>query len=199
MPTNYGSQNVRVSTGLLNTVNDEAPGGGASAQFKATSIVPGYAPGQLGQRVILGKNEVKYDAHVGTLYEGTYQYVQTLSTDQTHAALGLEAFWSDRDKYIVTTSDAVGAELAGIFINPITPGNYGFIFAVQGGRVNVQTSVAGGAKGDILFVNQGAGTAIALSATLAAITTAQLAVRFGKCLAAPVAGVVLAALDTQTD
>jgi hypothetical protein len=190
MPTNYGSQNVRVVTGLLNTVNDDYPGGGSQS--------PGFAPAQLGQRVILGVNEVRSSHAIGDLLEGTYQYVQTFSSDTVAPARGLLAFWRDRTNYIVTTSDATGTELAGVFINAITRGKFGFIQAIQGGRGVVQTSVAGGALGDVACVNQGAGTAVALSATLAAITAAQLGVRFGKLQAVPVAGLVSVAFDTQT-
>jgi hypothetical protein len=195
MPTNYGSQNVRVATGLLNTVDDDFPGGG--------TLSPGFAPAQLGQRVILGINEVKYSAAVGVLYEGTYQYVQTFSGDfsgglNVRPARGLEAFWRDRTNYIVTTSDLYGNELAGIFINAIGNAHYGFIQAIQGGRVTIQTSNAGGVRNDIAFVNQAAGTGVATSATVAAITAPQLALKFGKLQAAPAAGLVLVALDTQT-
>jgi hypothetical protein len=200
MPTNYGSQNVRVATGLINTVNDDYPGGGSQS--------PGFAPAQLGQRVILGLNEVKYSAAVGVLYEGTYQYIRTYSGDFSGGAnivpaRGLEAFWQDRTNYVVTTSDLYGNELAGIFINAIGNAKYGFIQAIQGGRVTIQTSNLGGVRNDIAFVNQAAGTGIATSATIAAITAPQLALKFGKLQAAPVAvnpvmGLVLVALDTQT-
>lgn len=190
MPTNYGSQNVRVSTGLLNTVEDDFPGGG--------SLAPGFAPGQLGMRCLLGAQEVKYSPAVGTLLEGTYQYVWTFSGDTVSPARGLLAFWRDRDTYLVTTSDALGAELAGVYISALHKGKFGFIQAIQGGRGYVQTSTAGGAKGDIAVVNQAAGTAIAISATVGAVTAAQLAVRFGKIEATPVAGLVQVAFDTQT-
>jgi hypothetical protein len=190
MPTNYGSQNVRVVTGLLNTVNDDYPGGGSQS--------PGFAPAQLGQRVILGVNEVRSSHAIGDLLEGTYQYVQTFSSDTLAPARGLLAFWRDRANYIVTTSDATGTELAGIFLSAITRGKFGFIQAIQGGRGVVQTSTAGGALGDVICVNPAAGTAIAVSATIGAITAAQLSVRFGKLLAAPVAGLVSVAFDTQT-
>lgn len=146
MPTNYGSQNVRVSTGLLNTVADDFPGGG--------SLSPGFAPGQAGMRVILGKDEVKFSHAVGDLYEGTYQYVQTYSGDTVAPAKGLEAFWRDRDTYLVSTSDTLGGELAGIYINALGKGKWGFIQAIQGGRATVQTSNAGGVKGDVVFVDR---------------------------------------------
>lgn len=188
MPTNYGSQNVRVSTGLMNTVDDEFCGGG--------SLAPGFASGQLGMKVMLGTNEIKFSAAVGTLRAGTYQYVQTFSGDLVLPARGLLAFWRDRINYLVTTSDAVGTAVAGVFINPITRGRYGFIQALQGGSVDVRNSVVC-AIGDILFVNQGAGTAVAASATVGAITAAQLALRIGKTMAITAAGFTLTALDSQ--
>ncbi len=46
MPSGYLNPNIRVTTGFLDTVDDEQKGGGSSS--------PGFAPGQLGAKVALG-------------------------------------------------------------------------------------------------------------------------------------------------
>jgi hypothetical protein len=200
MPTNYGSQNVRVSTGLLNTVNDQFPGGGNS-QFTIPSYM-GLAPAQLGQRVTLGLQEIKYDSHVGTLYEGTYQYVWTYSADQCAPAVGMLAFWKSRAAYMVTTDDSQPTELAGIFINPITRGYFGFIQCIQGGRGTVRhgpLDESGGAValGHIVFPIAN-GSAYATSDSVAAVATDDLAIRFGKALGTvSLSGLLVVALDCQ--
>lgn len=188
MPTNIGSQNVRVSLGLLNAGHgDDFPGGG--------SVTPGLAPAQLGQRVRLGANEVKYSTAVGTLYEGTFQYVQTLSTDSIVPDVGVLAFWSNRATYLVTTVDTLGANLAGVFINQVTPGKYWFIQAIEGGRGNVFFADTP-ALGEICSPLQN-GTAQAEATATAAVNAAQLAVRFGKALGAKTGNLALVAYDQQ--
>ncbi len=130
MPTNWRSQPIRVTTGYFDTVDDEFCGGGATFN---TSL----APGQLGARVTIGLNAPVNVSLSVNRYEGTFQYVKTLSTDTVRPALGLLAFWSDRSTYLVTTSDTNADQIAGVFLNSITRGNYGFIKALEGGRTLV--------------------------------------------------------------
>lgn len=193
MPTNLGAQNLRVSTGLLNTVQDDFPGGG--------SVTPGLAPAQPAMRVRLGAAEVKYDATVGTLFEGVYQYVQTYSGDANFYSLGKLVFWRDRSQAQVTIVDTNTAEVAGVIINTtITPGKWAFIQSVgEGGRATINIGASNPAFGDIAFV-AGGGTSVANSATVAAITATQLARRLGKCESQKgVAGTVIVALDGCQD
>lgn len=130
MPTNWRSQPIRVTTGFFDTVNDEFCGGGSTAN---TAL----APGQLGARVTIGLNAPVNISLAVNRYEGTFQYVRTLSTDTVLPALGLLAFWSDRTNYIVTTLDTYSDQVAGVFLNSITKGNYGFIKTLEGGRTLV--------------------------------------------------------------
>lgn len=59
----------------------------------------------------------------------TYQLIQTDSTMSVAPFLGAVAWWSDKTKYLVTTSPtALGrGRIAGVFQNAITPGNYGCV------------------------------------------------------------------------
>lgn len=80
----------------------------------------------------------------GTLYGAVYQLVQvSASATAAQVAVGLAAFnlytsAAANTGYVVTDEGHTAAltHLAGVFLNSITPGNYGFI-AVHG-RVNVK-------------------------------------------------------------
>lgn len=135
------SQAVRISTGLLNTVLDDFPGGGSSS--------PGLAVGQLGDKITLSTADALAHSDVtntATLYEGTYQYVQAKSALTIAAIRGMLVFWSDRANYIVDTVDAPRAELAGIVISGTgaagtsgapTASKYFWIQTIEGGRATV--------------------------------------------------------------
>lgn len=126
MPTNVRSQGVRVSTGYVDTVADDFPGGGSNS--------PGFAPGQLGTKATLDSDAGDISLSTNR-YEGTVQYVKTLSTDTTLPALGLCAFWADRANYIVSTDGTTyGLEaFAGIYLGALPVGKFGFIKIREGG------------------------------------------------------------------
>jgi hypothetical protein len=142
MPADDRSQAVRVSTGMFDTVNDDYPGGGTSA--------PGFAPGQAGAKVTVNRAPINISLSTNR-YEGTLQYVQTLSTDTTLPLLGTLAFWSDRANYVVSSAVATyGVEnFAGVYLGSYpAPGKWGFIKVPgEGGRTLVnftgQTPAAG--------------------------------------------------------
>lgn len=131
----------------LNAVNDPTPGQIVSTANVSGSIIQPYY-GQLGKRLVLTPAmAIKLqDTSVGYLYEGVYQYVKVATGSP---AVGGLAYWSNIPNYEVTTSPTptnwpVGAQLqsgsggvanfgplpvpiAGVFINAITNGNYGYI------------------------------------------------------------------------
>lgn len=119
--TNTGIQKIN---GFLNSVNDPVVGqtvtGGQS-----------YA-GQLGAVMVLNAAEaLKLTNTSGTLtalYGGKYQYVQFLSTQSGTTVAGGPMYWSDADNFVVTADVPTnGAGFAGIALNVVTKGNYGFI------------------------------------------------------------------------
>lgn len=142
MPNGIRNQTVRVSN-YLDLVNDTLPGGGANV---VASINPGLAPGQVGARVTLNGPKVPIYA-TDNQYEGTFQYVQTLSSDTTAPAKGVVAYWSDHANKIVTTAATNADDVAGVYIGAPTKGNYCFIKALEGGRtlvyVGANTSTVG--------------------------------------------------------
>jgi hypothetical protein len=160
MPTNPPSPAVRVSTGFLDTVNDDFPGGGSSA--------PGFAYGQRGAKVSIGIDGPVSISNSSNRYEGSYQYVQTLSTDSVAPLLGTLAFWSDRANYVVSTAvSTAGVEnLAGIFLGGLPAGGkWGFIKIPEGGgRTLVNFSGTTPAAGQIAQAQTGSNIAVTVAA-----------------------------------
>lgn len=125
MPGPMTSQIGRITTGLLNTVNDVLPAQSVSSGTGALRYT-----GQLGQRIALGPDEVKFSAAIGSLYGGVYQYVRVAAAS-TALLRGRLLFWDTsvaENLYQVTAVEPTGVSLiAGVALNVITPGNYGFI------------------------------------------------------------------------
>lgn len=160
MPTNPPSPAIRVSTGYLDTVNDDHPGGGSSA--------PGLAPGQKGASVVLGIDGPVNISNSSNRYEGEAQYVQTLSTDTTTPILGTLCFWADRTNYVVSTAVATyGVEnVAGVFLGAYpAAGKWGFIKTIKGGgRTLVNFSGSTPAAGEIALAQTGSNIATRVAA-----------------------------------
>lgn len=123
---------IRVSTGLLNTVNDSVVGGQASGMVGSSN--PKFG-GQLGKMLAVGQSQIgqMYSSSVGTLYAGVYQYVK-FNTGDTAPVIGQAAFWLDGSSvgdFTVSTDSNGNATstpmVAGIFISIPTAGNYCFI------------------------------------------------------------------------
>ena len=159
MPTDSRSQGQRVSTGYLDTVNDDYPGGGSSA--------PGFAPGQAGAKVTIGRDNAPIALSTNR-YEGTYQYVRSLSTDTQAPILGCLAFWNDRDTYTVSTasSSTIVENLAGVYLGAYpNGGKYGFIKIFDGGgRTLVNFSGTVPTAGQIANAQTGSNIATSVAA-----------------------------------
>jgi hypothetical protein len=110
----------------LNRVNDQycgGDGGGVAAH-----------PGQLLKTKRLTKAQALQlsDTAIGTLYAGVYQYVQLLSTVTQAAVRGNACFWKTAANYEagIVSSDGgatVEGRFAGVFINVISAGYFGWI------------------------------------------------------------------------
>ena len=113
--------------------------------------------GLLGQQIDLSRTEALAlsDTTVGTLLEGTYQYVQISSTspDSANQLLdrGHAVYWTDRANFIVdaTSSAASLGQFAGVIITPssganaVVAGNYTWIQV--DGEATVETAAAAAA------------------------------------------------------
>src|SRR5271154_1552544 len=124
----------------LNTVNDTASGG-------AVLTLPPGAPAPSTSQTIPGDRIVLDDVTaaalsstaIGTLYGGIYEYVATLSSSTAAPARGAAAFYRAADlppaftaPLYQVTADAnptttLPTLIAGVFINAITKGNFGWI------------------------------------------------------------------------
>ncbi len=179
MPTGIRDVTARVTTGFVDTVNDQFPGGGSAS--------PGLASGQVGVKVTLGVNAAAI-SNTNNQYEGVVQYVQTLSTDTTAPLVGYSAFWSDRANYIVTTNGTTAGieNWAGIFLGTVTPGYFCYIKVPNGGRTLVNFS------GVVPAAGQQAVATTGVAATTAASTTDIKSYHIGTVQAAKIAGTELA-------
>jgi hypothetical protein len=130
MPSNVQSTTVMVPPVRLNATNgDTVPGG-----YLSTKTGSAIAPAQLGQKVYLGGDEIKYDPAIGTLYAGGYQYVQfdTQARSAAAYARGQIVFWESGaiPTFLVTNLNLFGTRdgnQAGIVLNTVTYGNYWWI------------------------------------------------------------------------
>lgn len=192
MPNAVQSKTQYVAARYLNAVNDSAAGGGP-ANIAGVS----RSPGQLGAFLYIAPGDpLVFDSSVGTIYPGTYQYVHLISGSTAAAAVGGIAYWVDPTSTTVpydVTADATDGNQAGIFINVITKGNYGYI--VVDGLADVlfaaSTTKATPAVKDLVVCSSGAGTADVL-ADATSLTSPLLVRVLGTAEEAPVAGAISA-------
>lgn len=137
-------------TGKLNATNDPLPG---------QSVDGGRTiGGQVGAAVQLNAGEALKlsDTSVGTLYGGIYQYVRFLSTQSGTTVKGGPMYWSDPDNFVVTADvPTAGLGFAGVALNVVTKGNYGWILVV--GKCQCQpldnTTLGSPAIGDVMVLS----------------------------------------------
>lgn len=86
-------------------------------------------PGMLGSRTTIQQPYPGGPPGAEQFRSKTYQLVQTDSAMTVAPFRGAVAWWSDKTRYLVTTSPtALGrGRVAGVFQNAISSGNYGFI------------------------------------------------------------------------
>ncbi len=125
-------------TGKLNATNDPVVG---------QSVTGGQAyTGQLGAVALLNADAALglSDTTVSTLYGGKYQYVKFLSTQSGTTVKNGPVYWSDRDNFVVTADVPTnGADFAGIALNVVTKGNYGWIQVAGKASLNVAAVTKG--------------------------------------------------------
>lgn len=193
---------------FLNNVNDTVAGG-------AIVSVPAGAPSPAVSQLIAGDKIVLDDATAlalsdtatGTLFGGIYMYVGTLSSATASPARGSAAFYRAADLptalsglYQVTSdvqaSTTIPTFCAGVFINAVTKGNFGWIQVAGVCMCLFDSAVAAG---------NGVGSPVSPKISAAVASTfdcgvAQSADAAGARLAASVVGVaiVLPVVSTVT-
>lgn len=196
MPNRADQIWARTTQPSLNAVNDAVPGGQASVSGANV-----YAA-QLGARIYLDglPGGVKYTAATGTLYGGCFQYVQAYLSSTASPAVGRLCAWAwDQtntafESYVVSpdTNNVIRVgRIAGVFLNAVTKGNYGWI-QTKGKASVLYTSAftkATPADGDLVVVNTTTGNADVL-ADVTAILSQTLKSAIGTAIGAPLINTV---------
>lgn len=184
-------QAVFLSAKFLNDINDSTSGG-VTVSLPSGAPVPQVSQTFAGDKIVLDDATALAlsDTAIGTLFGGIYMYVGTLSTATASPARGTCAFYRAADLptavsnlYQVTSdvnaSTTVPTLVAGVFINAVTKGNFGWI----------QIS------GVCMCLFDSAITAAAVGNPVTPKNTAAVASTFdvGTALAATTAGAVIAA------
>jgi len=178
IPTSFAT-----NLGKLNTINESTPG-------SIPSTSPAIRLGALGQEVELATgasgpaalDSGLYDSSIGTLYSGTYQYVQLDSVAVLGAVKGCAAFVSTIAKagnYVVTTDSATAGTLlrfVGIFLNTVTIGNYCWIQTGGLGSLQFVTDVTNPVDGQLVKIvdQSGRGLGQQVAADISTPTIANL-------------------------
>lgn len=195
MPNGIQQIPYRSTRPALNDVNDVAP-------FQSTPTASGslteFAAG-LGSRIWLDGNPggVKYDTGVATLYGGKFQYVQSFLTSTASPAVGQPAVWAwDQanaafESYIVSpdSNSAVRVgRFAGVYLNAITKGQYGWIQVTGKAGVLFKTTLTAAtpADGDMIVIDTSTGLADDPTQTTT-LTYALMKAAIGTAIGAPTA------------
>jgi len=186
-------------TRYLNDVNDSVVGGAITA-LPTTQANQGQQ-NIPGDRIILDAATALAlsDTTVGTLYSGVYMYVQTNSSGTVAPAVGKAAFWVAlsstvlESQYLIscdaTPSAAVPTYFAGVFINAITKGNYGWIQISGTASVLFDSAVTAIADGNWVSVKVSASVTSTFDVgAVAGVVT--LAANVGVAQGAPTASTV---------
>ena len=180
MPAGYSQQIDRLTTGQINNINDAVAGG-----LQSPTGLARYAS-QLGERIALGNETLKYNSTIGVVYAGLFQYVQIDPAAVKVPARGGLVFWKDYENAIVTT-DAAANNLhafAGVLLNAPTVGNFTFIQTL--GKVFVQFKAtitkATPAIGDLVVVDAAPSNAADIPADATTLTGPLLKAWIGNAI-----------------
>jgi hypothetical protein len=176
----------RVAARFLNDVNDTAIGGSPAAVSGLSPV-----PGQLGDLAYLSAAQALQlsDLAVGTLYEGLYMYVQMdPAAVATGTVRGGLAFWKDFENYIVGIDAPTVPNLsqcAGVALNVVSKGNYGWIQTAGKASVLFAAAVTDATAGDLVIVDQTPGKVANTLADATAILTKMARSAIGVAINAP--------------
>lgn len=179
-------QNAPMLSTALNSINDSQPG----SSFTSPTGNPLYG-GIVGQSYQLSYANAQKQS--SNLYGGIYLYVQFLSTSTASNARGQIVFWSTASNgdfnYVVTPDPTTAlTQVAGVTLNAVTKGNYGFIQIAGLATVLCKASVTDTTAGDIGFVVSDSSLGKVDANVPGSATAAQQAVKLGIFREAPANG-----------
>jgi hypothetical protein len=199
---------------FLNDVND-ATSGGSLVSLPSGVTGPQVNATQPGDRIVLDDISAAAlsDTAIGTLFGGIYMYVGTLSSAAASPARGTCAFYRAADlptavaNLYQVTSDVqplttIPTFIAGVFINAVTKGNFGWIQIAGVCMCLFDSAITAAAVGNPVTPKQSAAVAstfdvgVALAASVAGTIVANSVV--GAAIVIPVISTVTAVLWTRT-
>jgi len=206
VPRNFVDKSLWNTQLAVNNVNVPTVGQ-VNSLFAGIGGLPGApvygSQGDLGKIICLSDAEAAAFSFLtnGTLFGGLYQLVQLDSgATSANALVGMAAYMLDTatggatgaggQTYTVTDSaHALSTSLGvGVFLNTITPGNFGFIQISGKATVQYTAAVTDTNIGDaVLFAGTTAGTFNAVAAATA-VTDAVLSTFLGNAIQAPANG-----------
>ena len=217
----YGfKQADQLTARFLNDVNDSVSGGTIFA-LPAAVQPPPYSATQPGDAIILDDATAAAlsDTTVGTLFGGVYMYVGTLASAAASPGVGTAAFYRAADlpsavnKLYQVTSDAQPSTtlptlFAGVFINAITKGNFGWIQVAGVASCLFDSSISAATVGGTIYPRGTAGVAATVASTFdvgaavatpgsVAIANAQIVNSIGVAIVLPVVSTITAVLLTR--
>jgi hypothetical protein len=202
-------QAVLLTARFLNTVNDTVAGGTIFALPSGVQAPP-YSQTLPGDRIVLDDASalaLSDTVNTGTLFGGVYMYVGTLATSTAAPARGTIAFWRAAELpggatqgYTVTAdaqpTTSLPAYIAGVFINAITKGNFGWIQVAGVASVLFDTGLTATALAVTVSAKAGATTASTADAGVA-ISTVTLANVLGVAIGTPVISTISSVIITR--
>jgi len=201
-------QAVLLTAQYLNTVNDSVAGGTIFALPSGVQAPP-YSQTLPGDRIVLDDASAAglSSPAIGTLFGGVYEYVGTTSGATAAPARGLCAFWpaanmppTANPSYVVSSdaqpNTSLPAYIAGVFLNAITKGNFGWIQVAGIAQVLFDTSLASTALATTVSAKASATTASTFDAGVA-LTTVTLANVLGVAIGTPVISTISSVIITR--
>ena len=207
----YGfKQADQLTARFLNDVNDTVSGGTIFA-LPAAVQPPPYSATQPADAIIVDDAiaGALSDPAVGTLFGGVYMYVPTLSSSTQSPARGGIAFMRPADMpsavtnlYQVTADPfptaAIPTLIAGIFINAVTKGNFGWIQTAGVASVLFDSAITAAAVGNPVSAKISAavaGTAdVGVNVVTATIAFSYAGAYLGTAIVLPVISTITAVL-----
>jgi uncharacterized membrane protein len=153
------------------------------------------------------------DTTTGTLYGGIYMYVGTLSTSTANPARGTGAFYRAADLptalgglYQVTAdaqaTAAIPTLIAGVFINAVTKGNFGWIQVAGVAMCLFDSTITTAAVGNPVSMKVSPTVAstfdVGVVVTTATIPIGAVDALFGMAIVLPVLSTITAVLVTRS-
>ena len=133
-----------------------------------------FAKGEVGRIIYLDTAQAARlsSTGTGTLYEGHYQLVKFKSGSSASNALGQVVVWDDPANYQVTpdVTAATFGKIAGVTLNAVTKGNYGWIQISGRATVKCKASVTDTTDGDLAILDQTPGNTVDGLADATAVT-----------------------------